>query len=53
MAKSNPNTYSSVNMKVTKGADRQTQFASKSVLGKVSPGARRRAPEYQLENLKK
>lgn len=35
-----------------KGSGTETQYASKSVLGKISAGGPTRAPQYTLENQK-
>lgn len=50
-SKLNLTKYSSQNTNFPKGADRQTQYASKNVLSKVGAGPRR-APEYTLEKQK-
>lgn len=51
--KTNLTQYSSANMTIPKGSDRQTEYASKRVMGKVGSGGQRRAPQYTLESQKK
>ena len=51
--KLNLTSVSSKNVNFPKGGERQSNYASKKVLGNVASGGGRRAVEYELESQKK
>ncbi len=52
MEQKNTNSYSSAKAISTKADNAPTGYASKKVLGAAVVGGARRAPEYQIENIK-